>query len=216
MRLIFSKRLWIFVAGTVLLAFGITLNTKTMLGVSPIISIPYSISQISGLDLGVLVFAFYVLYILLQWVLLGRNFQKFQLLQIVNSFMVSAMVSLFNRLLPDVQGAAAQYSLLAAAIVLTGIGAALTVGMRLIPNPADAFADVIGMKLHKNFGFGKNVFDLTCVGVTTTIGLALAGHLIGIGPGTLCAMIFTGRVIAFCGCPVKKLYDGVSEQPDYC
>lgn len=38
----------VYVAGLLLLAMGIILNTKTGLGVSPIISVAYSVSVISG------------------------------------------------------------------------------------------------------------------------------------------------------------------------
>ena len=38
--------------GLMILALGIILNTKTGLGVSPIISIPYSISKIWNINLG--------------------------------------------------------------------------------------------------------------------------------------------------------------------
>ena len=37
-----------YAAGLLILALGLTLNTKTGLGVSPIISVAYSISVISG------------------------------------------------------------------------------------------------------------------------------------------------------------------------
>ena len=45
-------RLIIYIAGIVILSFGITLNTKSLLGVSPIISMPYTISVLSGGALG--------------------------------------------------------------------------------------------------------------------------------------------------------------------
>lgn len=42
------KRIIVYIAGLIILALGIDLNTKTMLGISPIISVPYNISVISG------------------------------------------------------------------------------------------------------------------------------------------------------------------------
>lgn len=46
------NRIIIYVAGLLVLALGIILNTKAGLGVSPIISVSYSISQINGFDFG--------------------------------------------------------------------------------------------------------------------------------------------------------------------
>lgn len=46
------NRIIIYVAGLLVLAIGIILNTKAGLGVSPIISVSYSISQINGFNFG--------------------------------------------------------------------------------------------------------------------------------------------------------------------
>ena len=46
------NRIIIYVAGLLVLALGIILNTKAGLGVSPIISVSYSISQINGFHFG--------------------------------------------------------------------------------------------------------------------------------------------------------------------
>ena len=46
------NRIIIYVAGLLVLALGIILNTKAGLGVSPIISVSYSISQINGFNFG--------------------------------------------------------------------------------------------------------------------------------------------------------------------
>ena len=50
----------------VVLALGLTLNTLTNLGVSPIISVPYSISQITGLNLSNITFVVYAIFVVVQ------------------------------------------------------------------------------------------------------------------------------------------------------
>ena len=70
------------------------------------------------------------------------------------------------------------------------------VNMKLVPNPADALAATIGDKLGKGMGIGKNVFDVTCFCTSGIIGLVFTRHIIGLGIGTVLAVIFTGRVIA--------------------
>ena len=191
-------RILIYLAGIVILAFGITLNTKTGLGVSPIISIPFSISALAGINLGTITFLFYTLLVLLQILLLGKDFKIFQLLQIAMSLITSLCIDLFDRILPQDPNLPLKLLLLAAAIIFTGLGASLTVGVRIVPNPADGFADVLGRRLKKGFGFGKNVFDLSCIIISLAIGLIFSGRIIGIGLGTIISMIFTGRVVAFC------------------
>ena len=55
-----------------------------------------------------------------------------------------------------------------------------------------AIADCI----RKSVGFTKNCFDLTNIAITTTVSLGFAGQLVGIGIGTVLAMVGVGRTIA--------------------
>lgn len=86
--------------------------------------------------------------------------------------------------------------MLALAIVLTGVGVALTVNMRLVPNPGDGIVQAVAQRMGRDQGFAKNVFDLGCVAATVCLGLLLTGRIVGIGLGTLLAMVGVGRVIA--------------------
>ena len=86
--------------------------------------------------------------------------------------------------------------LLAAAILLTGIGAAVTVNMRLVPNPGDGIVAAVAERLGRDQGFGKNLVDVCCVALTCVIGLTAEGRVVGVGLGTVAAMVCVGRVIA--------------------
>lgn len=201
-----AARIIVYLAGIIILSFGITLNTKTGLGVSPIISIPFSISTLTQINLGTMTFIFYSLLVLLQILLLGRNFKIYQLLQVVMSLITSLFINIFDQILPSAPNLPLKLILLAAAIIFTGLGASLTVGMKIVPNPADGFADVLGQKLKKGFGFGKNVFDLSCILLSLIIGLIFAGKIVGIGVGTIISMILTGRMVALCQGKLMKYY----------
>ena len=93
-----SGRLAIYSIGLIILALGITLNTKTGLGVSPIISIPYNISQIWHLNLGTMTFIFYTILVMIQILLLRKDFKIYQLLQIVMSLVTSFFIDIFDRM----------------------------------------------------------------------------------------------------------------------
>ena len=53
-----TRRFIVYAIGMLVLALGLTLKIKANLGVSPIISVPYSISQITGYNFGDLTFGF--------------------------------------------------------------------------------------------------------------------------------------------------------------
>ena len=187
----------IYFIGLIVLALGIVLNTKTLLGVSPIISIPYNICHIWHLNLGAITFVFYCFCVLIESILKGKEFKLYELLQIPMSLVTSVFINIFDQYLnivPDTLGQ--KLLVLFFAIVVTGIGAATMVNMKLVPNPADALAATIGDKLGKGMGIGKNVFDVTCFCTSGIIGLVFTRHIIGLGIGTVLAVIFTGRVIA--------------------
>ena len=195
-KLIFSKRFAVYLAGMIILAFGITLNTKTDLGVSPIISVAYTFSQITGFSLGLMTFLWYLIMIALQAVLLGKDFKLYQLLQIGVSFVTSWFINMFDAALPEAEVLWMKILLLVGAVVITAVGVVLTVGMEMVPNPADGFASVLGKKLKKGLGFGKNLFDFSSIFLSLMVSLLWEGRLIGIGAGTFLTMILTGRVIA--------------------
>ena len=152
-------RIALYLIGIMVLALGITLNTKTNLGVSPIISMPYAVAQIFGYETGTAVFVAYLIFIVLQIVLLKGKFTPFQLLQVAASYLTSAFITIFDRIFPAPDQMGMRLLVLVLAIILTGIGAAVTVDVNIVPNPADGLARVLGERCGKNMGFGKNLFD---------------------------------------------------------
>lgn len=52
-----------YIAGLLILALGLTLNTKAGLGVSPIISVPYTFSQIFDFNFGNATLVFYCIFV---------------------------------------------------------------------------------------------------------------------------------------------------------
>ena len=73
-------RIFFYLLSLVILALGITLNTKTGLGVSPIISVSYSVSQVLGLNFGNVTFVWYTIFVLAQLVIRGKNRRWYDLL----------------------------------------------------------------------------------------------------------------------------------------
>lgn len=197
-----ATRLSIYGLGIVILAFGITLNTKTGLGVSALVSIAYTVAGAWNLNFALMTFLLYTCFALieigLRWHFLARLRKEVwrDLLQIPFSLAFSLLLNVFGRLVPAAEQVGAKIVMLVLAIVCTGIGAAMIVDMHLIPNPADGLAQTLGMVTKKGMGFGKNLLDCSCVGISILIGLIARGHLIGIGIGTIAAMIGVGRVVA--------------------
>ena len=203
-------RLLIFFAGLVVLSLGIDLNTKTQLGISPINSVPFNVHQLTGIPLWMCVYTFYLVFILMQRLLLKKNFHPVQCFQLVTSFANSLLIQFFDDRIPLLTTPVSQYLVLILAIVLTAAGISLTAGMKLIPNPGEGAAGAIGTALKKDFGYGKIVLDLGCVALSIAITLIFSGRISNIGIGTVLSMLVTGRIVKLFSGPTARLYEKVS------
>ena len=200
-----SNRLffWLFyLLGLLILAVGLTLNTKNGQGVTPIVSVPYCISQLSGLNFGNMTLLIYCLFVAAQFLIKGKKARWTDLLQVPLSIVFTRFMNLFDRLRDfEPQGAAAT--------LCTGVGAAMSVNMNLVPNPGDGIVAALAQRTGREMGLVKNCFDLLNVCLTLAMGFAFAQPFCGIGLGTLLAMVGVGRVIAlfnrFCRLPLSRL-----------
>ena len=82
------------------------------------------------------------------------------------------------------------------AIILTGIGAAMSLNMRIVPNPGDDIVQAIADTIHRSVGLTKNCFDIINITITIVLSFVFAGHPVGVGVGTILSMIGVGRTIA--------------------
>ena len=201
------NRIIFYITGLLILAMGLTLNTKAGLGVSPIISVSYSISQITGMNFGNTTMGLYCVFVVVELILhfiRDRRSEKTEgavlehanrmnrklvflmdVLQIPLSMIFTRFLNLFAKVIPDFSEGEAD-----------GKQYAVRLNMRIIPNPGDGIVQAIADCIHKSVGFTKNCFDVFNVTVTICISLLCRGHLIGIGIGTVCAVIGVGRTIA--------------------
>ena len=194
---------WVlYLLGMLVLALGLTLNTKAGLGVSPIISIAFAVSEIWGWNFGDMTFLLYSLFVAGQFVLRGKNSRLTDLLQLPLSLAFSRVLNLYSALIPyeaAEHGFLANFGLLLAAIFFTGAGAAITVNMKLVPNPGDGIVAAVAERLGRDQGFAKNLFDVGCVAVTCVLGLLAK------------AFVVDGVIE---GINVRKKVTIVSRQPD--
>ncbi|WP_202613475.1 DUF6198 family protein [Merdibacter massiliensis] len=122
-------------------------------------------------------------------------------LQIPLSIIFTRFLNIFAFLLPAFSSDANEQLpirllVLFFAIVFTGVGAAMSLSMRLVPNPGDGIVQAIADAIHKSVGFTKNCFDLLNISITICLSLLIANQIVGIGIGTLIAMIGVGRIMA--------------------
>ena len=199
-------RVIIYITGLCVLALGLTLSTKADLGVSPIIAVSFGISQLTGAKFGDMTFLLYASFVIIEMVLhllpgereLGDKKKAIiaDLLQLPLSYVFTMFLNVLSAWIPAAGSITGRVLVLLVSVVLVGTGAALSLDMRLIANPGDGLVQAISDRTCLSLGLTKNIVDITCVTITCIITLAAAHRIIGVGIGTLIAMLGIGRVIA--------------------
>ncbi len=194
-----AARLGIYCLGLLVLAFGIALSVNCQLGVSPVSSLPYVVSQLLNISLGTCTTIVYAVYILLQMLLNGRKFQPALLLQLVFStifgyFVDGAKFILGDFCLPTYLG---QLTMLAASILLIGFSLVLYIDVKITPMPAEGLVGCIADKWGKPFSRIKTLFDCTSVLVGAVLCFLFLGRLVGIREGTVLTALLAGRIMGF-------------------
>lgn len=194
----FVIRVLIYCFGLFLMALGVALSVNSDLGVSPVNSLPYVVSQIIQVKMGTCVTAIFCSYILLQVILLRKDFQLINLLQIVFSTIFGYFVDFAKLLVGDfvIPTYFGKLVMLAASIVLIALGVLLYMDVQMVPMPMEGLSSCIAKKTGKPFPTMKTIID--CVVVVTGIILSFVflGRLDGIREGTVITAVLTGKLIA--------------------
>ncbi len=74
-------RLIAYLIGLFIMTIGVSMSVKSNLGVSPVSSIPYTITCITGLEMGKATIVFHIFLVILQILILRKAFKIKNLLQ---------------------------------------------------------------------------------------------------------------------------------------
>lgn len=199
-----AKRYLIFIIGLYLNSFGVSLVTKANLGTSPISSIPYVLSLGYKPTLGQFTIVFSFLLILLQIMILGKKFEKTNLLQIPVSilfgYFIDSSMSLLGVLNPTFYPSKI-VSLLFGCIIL-GFGVYIEVIANVVMLPGESFVRAVTVRTKTEFGITKIVFDVSMTLIAVVISYQIFHHLNGVGEGTVIAALTVGMFARIFG---KKL-----------
>ncbi|MBO0450615.1 hypothetical protein JZO76_13970 [Enterococcus sp. MJM12] len=212
----FAKRFIQYVPGIFILALGTVLFSSCQLGVSSLVSVPFTTATITGLSLGNATSLVFGLLVIVE-IILVKSLPLKILLQLPFSFLFGAVVDFYNvgLGLKDfvVTSLIGKIALLIAAVIATSVGAFLMVNSKLILNPPDGLVEIIALKKEKRFGQVKFYFDLTMITLAFLLGMIFLGQPNGIGFGTLTALLCVGRLIHFI--EVKTSKHPIEETDEY-
>ena len=198
------KRYLLFLVGLFVNALGVSLVTKASLGTSPISSIPYVLSLNFPFTLGNFTIFFSIFLILLQILILRKNFKLENILQIPVSIAFGYFIDLTMRLFFWVNPQSYPvklFALLSGCLVL-GFGVYLEVVADVVMLPGESFVRAVVQTWNTNFGTTKIIFDTSMAVIAAILSFLFSGALNGVREGTVIAALLVGFIARLLG---KKL-----------
>ena len=192
-----AKRYLLLLAGLSIMAFGVAFSIKASLGTSPISSVPYVVSLFAPLTVGTATIVMHCVFILLQILILRRNYHPIQLMQLP--------VAVFFGYLTDfgvwaVRGIYCstywqQWIVCLIGILLVAAGVSLEVKAGVVVLAGEGVVLAICKVLPKiKFGYMKVGFDVTLVVIACILSFTFTGHLQGVREGTVAAALLVGLI----------------------
>lgn len=190
------KRYLVFLVGLFINALGVSLITLADLGTSPISSIPYVLSLNFSMTLGEFTIIFSMLLIVLQLIILRKNFKPEHFLQIPISVLFGYFIDMTMAMMyfVDPQTYPGKLIALLAGCVILGFGVYLEVAANVAMLPGESFVRAVSSTWKTEFGTTKVAFDVSMTVIAAVLSFLLAFQLDGVREGTVIAALLVGLI----------------------
>ena len=203
------KRYIFLLVGLFVNGLGVSFITKAGLGTSPITSIPYTLSLGFTPTVGMFTLVFNIFLVILQVILLRRNFQLQNLLQLpiiaLFSFFIDLTMSLLGFMQPETY-AMKVVSLIVGCLIL-GFGVFMEMVANVAMLPGEATVRAVSDVFSTDFGKTKIAFDSSMTIIAAILSFIMFKHLDGVREGTIVAAILVGFIARL----LKKYIGGIEK-----
>ena len=203
------KRYIFLLVGLFVNGLGVSFITKAGLGTSPITSIPYTLRLDFTPTVGMFTLVFNIFLVILQVILLRRNFQLQNLLQLpiiaLFSFFIDLTMSLLGFMQPETY-AMKVVSLIVGCLIL-GFGVFMEMVANVAMLPGEATVRAVSDVFSTDFGKTKIAFDSSMTVIAAILSFIMFKHLDGVREGTIVAAILVGFIARL----FKKYIGGIEK-----
>jgi uncharacterized membrane protein YczE len=193
-----SKRLSMYFLGLFVMTIGVSLSVKSNLGVSPVSSIPYTVTCVWGIEMGKATILFHCVLVILQILILRRRFKIKNLLQIPVGIVFGYFTTFCNwcvSFLPSPENIAIRIVMVIISTVIVAIGITLYLPADIMPLAGEgtmqAVSDVTGIIFSKV----KIGFDVSMVIISLVTCLIALRSMGSVGIGTIIAAFLVGFIV---------------------
>ena len=180
------------------MTLGISLSVKSNLGVSPVSSIPYTITCITGLEMGKATIHFHIVLVVMQILILRKAFQMKNLLQVVVGVIFGYFTTFSNyqfSFLPTPEHMTVRLLMMLGSTVLIAVGIFFYLPADIVPLAGEGAMKAVSDTTHIAFNKVKVGFDISMVIISLISCLVALGTLGSVGVGTIIAAVLVGSVL---------------------
>lgn len=212
------RRYFVFLVSLFIMSFGVSLVTRSLMGTSPISSVPYVWSLHTALSMGTYIIILNALLILAQILMLGKQGIKENKVELLMQIPVSLLFGVFIDITMSIlsfwhpQRYTEQIISCVLGCIIMGLGISLEVVADVCMNSGEYVVHIASKKLKKEFGTMKIMFDVTLLLIAVGCSWIFAGRIDGVREGTVIVAILTGPVVRFIR-PHLKFIDRWEEAP---
>ena len=212
--LLWGKRILVYVLGMYLMAIGVVCSSRSALGVTPVSSLGNVLYQIGAsagapafVNLGNCTTAVFCLYLVIEFLILRRDFKPAMLLQVAASLLFGQLVNLASAMLfflPDPGSYVLRLVYLAVSIPLVSAGVMLYLSPNLLAMPGEGLCLAVTRKTSLSMGTAKTIFDCSVVLLSALVSLLYFRGLVGVREGTVISALLVGLVLKLLQKPFQK------------
>lgn len=193
-------RLVMYFAGLFIMALGVSISVKSNLGVSPVSSIPYTMTCVWGIEMGKATILFHGALVVLQVILLRRKFQVKNLLQVIIGIVFGYYTTFCNwcmTFLPTPENMGIRLAMMLFSAFIIALGLFFYVPADIMPLAGEGAMQTISQLTGIPFAKVKVAFDVSMVTISLIVCLAALHELGSVGAGTVIAAVLVGTILGY-------------------
>lgn len=194
------RRLCLYIVGLFFLSTGISFSIQADLGVSPVSSLAYAITLVTGISVGAMLVATNILYIMIQVILSKKFSLKDAIVQLTVVFIFGFFTDLtlfLLQFLPAPETLGMRWIYLGISLIAVPIGLLGYFNAKFTLMAYDELTHVISERFNIDVSRAKVSSDLLNVTASALIGLIFIQSFGSVGIGTFISAYLTGKILGW-------------------
>ena len=201
------RRYLTLLVGLFIMSFGVAFSLKAGLGTSPVSSVPYVLSMILPMTVGETTILVNCCLVIIQILLLRRQFELVQLIQVPVAIAFGYLTDLAVWVLSSISPVTywQQWLFCILGILLVGVGVSFEVTADVVTMAGEGVALAVVKTVKAPFAKAMSSVDCSLVISAVILSFLFLHTLAGVREGTVAAAIFVGMTAKQVGRPMRRI-----------